>query len=287
MIAVQCPGLAGHAHHPHHSPRSSSPRSRIRPSADARYYGRPLPGSGGRHIRQRQYQCLPHSACGPRRSPDTSRSAVSYRSHPHRQDRRLLRRVVQSRRRPHRAAMEGHREHERREGSGQGHPGRRPPIRHLWAYQHQLGHHLRRSIALGLPCQIRPHGHRLSVNGPNNDGPPAATARDHALAVGHTINALAVPAPEQSSKDLALSLDPDEGVWRQPLDYLHSNVTGGPNSFATTASTLDDYSSALRRKIIAEIAGSIHGIVWFESDPAAGPSAAGSGKPPKPLESQS
>ncbi|MER8882999.1 DUF1194 domain-containing protein [Mesorhizobium sp. M0816] len=95
----------------------------------------------------------------------------------------------------------------------------------------------------------------ISANGPNNDGPPPDTARDNAVAIGHTINAFAIPAPLQPLKDLALSLDPDEGTWQNPTDYLYTHVTGGANSFATTAHTLDDYSVALRRKIITEISG--------------------------------
>lgn len=101
----------------------------------------------------------------------------------------------------------------------------------------------------------------ISVNGPNNDGFPPEAARDHALAIGHTINAIAIPAPLQPLRDLALSLDPDEGTWQYPTDYLHAHVTGGPNSFATTARTLDDYSPSLRRKIVTEISGLSHNPV--------------------------
>jgi hypothetical protein len=95
----------------------------------------------------------------------------------------------------------------------------------------------------------------ISANGPNNDGPAPEAARDHALAMGHIINALAIPAPVLPPKDLALSLDPNEGAWQHPTDYLYSHVTGGPNSFATTVRTLDDYFPVLRRKIVTEIAG--------------------------------
>ncbi|WP_133254708.1 DUF1194 domain-containing protein [Mesorhizobium delmotii] len=95
----------------------------------------------------------------------------------------------------------------------------------------------------------------ISANGPNNDGPAPETARDHALAMGHIINALAIPAPVLPPKDLALSLDPYEGAWQHPTDYLYTHVTGGPNSFATTARTLEDYFPVLRRKIVTEIAG--------------------------------
>ncbi|MCF6113550.1 DUF1194 domain-containing protein [Mesorhizobium muleiense] len=95
----------------------------------------------------------------------------------------------------------------------------------------------------------------ISANGPNNDGPAPEAARDHALAMGHIINALAIPAPVLPPKDLALSLDPNEGAWQDPTDYLYTHVTGGPNSFATTARTLEDYFPALRRKIVTEIAG--------------------------------
>ncbi|MHC2258285.1 DUF1194 domain-containing protein [Sinorhizobium meliloti] len=100
----------------------------------------------------------------------------------------------------------------------------------------------------------------ISVNGPNNDGPPPETARDKAVASGHTINALAIPAPLQPVNDLALSFDPDEGVWQDPTDYLYTHVIGGPNSFATTARTPDEYRPALRRKIITEIAGWSHNL---------------------------
>lgn len=98
----------------------------------------------------------------------------------------------------------------------------------------------------------------ISANGPNNDGPAPEAARDHALAMGHTINAVAIPAPVQLLRDLAVSLDPYEGAWQHPTDYLYTHVTGGPNSFAMTARTLDDYLPALRRKIVTEIAGLSH-----------------------------
>ncbi|RWQ39511.1 MAG: DUF1194 domain-containing protein [Mesorhizobium sp.] len=98
----------------------------------------------------------------------------------------------------------------------------------------------------------------ISANGPNNDGPAPEAARDHALAMGHIINALAIPAPVLPLRDLAASLDPDEGAWQHPTDYLYSHVTGGPNSFATTARTIDDYFPVLRRKIVTEIAGLSH-----------------------------
>jgi hypothetical protein len=90
----------------------------------------------------------------------------------------------------------------------------------------------------------------ISANGPNNDGPAPEAARDHALAMGHIINALAIPAPVLPPKDLAVSLDPDEGAWQHPTDYLYSHVTGGPNSFVTTTRALEDYSPVLRRGTI-------------------------------------
>ncbi|MEZ5816035.1 MAG: DUF1194 domain-containing protein [Hyphomicrobiaceae bacterium] len=78
----------------------------------------------------------------------------------------------------------------------------------------------------------------VSGDGGNNRGRPAASARDEAVAAGVVINGLPI-----------LELDPT-------LDqhYLN-NVIGGPNSFMVPAQRFTEFSDAVLKKLIIEIAG--------------------------------
>jgi hypothetical protein len=76
----------------------------------------------------------------------------------------------------------------------------------------------------------------ISTNGENNDGLPVETSRLKAIAKGLTINAIAIPTP-------------DCDLYR----YVKEQVIGGPQAFAMRLSRTEDYTNALRRKLVTEI----------------------------------
>lgn len=76
----------------------------------------------------------------------------------------------------------------------------------------------------------------ISGDGANNRGRPAQAARDEAVAKEININGLPI-----------LELEPDLE------EHYLSNVIGGPGAFAIPAATFEDFSSAIRRKLIQEI----------------------------------
>ncbi|MCQ4159519.1 DUF1194 domain-containing protein [Roseomonas sp. GC11] len=87
----------------------------------------------------------------------------------------------------------------------------------------------------------------ISGDGVNNSGRPLSDARAEALAKGIVLNGLAVldsnPPPAQFA-----SLNP-------PLDeYYRDQVIGGPGAFLMVAEGFEAFESAVRRKIIREIA---------------------------------
>lgn len=86
----------------------------------------------------------------------------------------------------------------------------------------------------------------ISGDGPNNSGAPVVPARDRLLARGITIN--------------GLPLMTDEGVgsrWTiSDLDaYYRDCVIGGQGAFVIPVHSWDEFASAVRRKIVLEIAG--------------------------------
>ena len=87
----------------------------------------------------------------------------------------------------------------------------------------------------------------ISGDGPQNAGPPLTDAREAADAAGITVNGL----PIQSSRQ-----DP----FRPPVNidvarYFENHVIVGPGSFVMRSETHEDFVTALRRKLIVEIAG--------------------------------
>jgi hypothetical protein len=77
----------------------------------------------------------------------------------------------------------------------------------------------------------------LSGDGPDRHGVKPALARDRAVQAGITINALAIMTGQYH------------------LDrYLRANIIGGPGAFVMTASGYEDFASAMRQKLIREIA---------------------------------
>ena len=78
----------------------------------------------------------------------------------------------------------------------------------------------------------------LSADGSNNNGRPAAAARDEAVAVGITVNGLAIVAHEPT------------------LDaYFREEVVGGPGAFLIVANDFESFATAILRKLVVEIAG--------------------------------
>lgn len=78
----------------------------------------------------------------------------------------------------------------------------------------------------------------VASDGWNNDGPSISGARDEVVSMGITVNGLAI-----------LETDPDL------LDYFRESVIGGFGAFALPAQSYDDFVSAMRSKLLLEIAG--------------------------------
>jgi hypothetical protein len=78
------------------------------------------------------------------------------------------------------------------------------------------------------------------------NGLPIAEARDSALAQGITINGLAILCRHCSS-GRAVSYDLEKA--------FDETIIGGSNAFVVTASGADEFRSAVKRKLVLEIAG--------------------------------
>ena len=92
----------------------------------------------------------------------------------------------------------------------------------------------------------------VSGDGVNNSGPPAELARDRAVAEGIVINGLPI-----------LNDRPTFGrPPPMPLDqYFRDSVVGGPGAFVIAAEDFETFGTAVRRKLIREIAGRA-GTAW-------------------------
>lgn len=85
----------------------------------------------------------------------------------------------------------------------------------------------------------------ISGDGPNNWGRPVTEARDEAVAAGITINGLPIVNDRPSfGSPQAANLDL----------YYTDCVIGGPSAFIIVAQGFEDFSRAVRRKLILEIA---------------------------------
>lgn len=89
----------------------------------------------------------------------------------------------------------------------------------------------------------------VSGDGTNNAGRDVGQARDEALALGITINGLAIlsetPLPWNPEHT-----NPAGGLTK----YYRDNVTGGPGSFVIEAKDFNSFGQAIIKKMIAEIA---------------------------------
>ncbi|MEI6202548.1 MAG: DUF1194 domain-containing protein [Enhydrobacter sp.] len=84
----------------------------------------------------------------------------------------------------------------------------------------------------------------ISGDGRTNDGPPAELVRDKLVADGIVINGLPVMMNRTS-----FGRPPDTTLDK----YYEENVIGGPGSFMIVAANFDDFSRAVRTKLIREI----------------------------------
>jgi Protein of unknown function (DUF1194) len=87
----------------------------------------------------------------------------------------------------------------------------------------------------------------VSADSGNYGGRPIREARDAALALGYTINALTIlrPGGRPGRMDGANTLE----------DYFSRNVIGGPGAFVEIADERQPFKIAARRKLFQEIAG--------------------------------
>ena len=92
----------------------------------------------------------------------------------------------------------------------------------------------------------------LSADSANNwNGPPISDARNQVLASGISINGLAVLCRSCSGQPISYNLE----------NAFRDLIIGGPGSFVVTAENAETFMSAVRRKLILEIAGEVPGRV--------------------------
>jgi hypothetical protein len=86
-------------------------------------------------------------------------------------------------------------------------------------------------------------------DGTSNAGRDVSQARDDALKLGITINGLAIINEHPASWTFA-HVQPPGGLGK----YYRENVTGGPGAFVLEIHDFHDFSNAITRKLISEIA---------------------------------
>ena len=84
----------------------------------------------------------------------------------------------------------------------------------------------------------------ISGDGPNNQGPAVTEARDAAVGAGITINGLPLMMKSGGSWYYLPNLDA----------YFEDCVIGGPLSFVEPVRSISEFSGAIRRKLVSEIA---------------------------------
>lgn len=88
----------------------------------------------------------------------------------------------------------------------------------------------------------------VSGDGPNNSGGPVEAARDRVIADGTVINGLAIQLADRAGPYTYFDL-PD-------LDrYYRDCVIGGPGAFVLSIRSKREFASAIRKKLLLEIAG--------------------------------
>ena len=99
----------------------------------------------------------------------------------------------------------------------------------------------------------------ISGDGPNNQGPPVAEARDNALAQGFIINGLPLMTQDVLSH-----------IWDIPdLDTYYINcVIGGPGAFVIPVLDWQNFAPAIKRKLILEVSHNVTPIVPVQYQPS-------------------
>ena len=88
----------------------------------------------------------------------------------------------------------------------------------------------------------------ISGDGPNNVGPPLDPVRDSLFAQGVTINGLPITLPSDGTVDRSLKYTgPDL------QSYFEHCVIGGPDAFAIGVTDVQQFATAIRRKLVREI----------------------------------
>ena len=86
----------------------------------------------------------------------------------------------------------------------------------------------------------------LSADSANSwNGIPLATAREQVVAAGITINGLAILCRFCSGRPVTYDLE----------KAFEDTIIGGPDAFVVTADDMQQFSTAVKRKLVLEIAG--------------------------------
>jgi hypothetical protein len=89
----------------------------------------------------------------------------------------------------------------------------------------------------------------VSGDGANNCGAPIGPVRDGVISRGATINGLAISRSNVASNTMA-------SFGMPTLEWYYKNcVIGGPGAFVIAVSARTEFETAIRRKLILEIAG--------------------------------
>src|SRR5439155_14401309 len=91
----------------------------------------------------------------------------------------------------------------------------------------------------------------ISGDGPNNMGMPVLAARKAAIDAGITINGLPIMIKKANGFYSINALD----------TYYEDCVIGGPGAFLLAVRTSDMFASAIRRKLVLEIAGRAPAVI--------------------------
>jgi len=89
----------------------------------------------------------------------------------------------------------------------------------------------------------------VSGDGDNNSGKPVEYARDAAVKAKVTINGLAI-VNEHPAAGFIGHVQPEGGIG----NYYRTRVAGGPDSFVIEIDNFADFSAAMTRKLVTEIA---------------------------------
>ena len=117
--------------------------------------------------------------------------------------------------------------------------------RHTW---NAIGDGIDRAAQLIRECPCQPKRRVIDVSGDNPDAQslrPSMIARDDAVRQDIVINALAIIEDK--------SLGPNGRPWL--VEMYEQEVIGGPGAFVLPANTREDFTRALKEKMVLEISG--------------------------------